>query len=43
MQAENVEFQWNQTVESVIESIVADDVMMVGRDGVSVEEEIMCR
>ncbi len=25
MQAENVEFQWNQTVESVIESIVADD------------------
>ena len=29
MQAENVEFQWNQTVESVIESIVADD----GHDG----------
>lgn len=29
MQAENVEFQWNQTVESVLESIVADD----GHDG----------
>lgn len=29
MQAENVEFQWNQTVESVVESTVSDD----GHDG----------
>lgn len=35
MQAENVEFQWNQTVESVIESIVADD----GRQGRRFEGE----